>query len=357
MSNVGQKIKKFLNENYLDSRFPFEYKVYIIFAVSTYISLLVAAVTNTLLYDSLLLNVPQWCYFVLCTVFLLVKPEIRMALQRGHILFQCFAYIPFIFFLTGGYDGTALLFTPICILVLTLSFSGVRRVVYIAINIAIFAGMIVANYAFPQLALPFDSLETRVTDMIVTMVLAAFMTAAITMQITKTFQEKNVELHELSLRDSLTGAYNRRFLFDSLEKSFENGESSCLLILDLDYFKRINDGYGHDVGDQVLLAFVQCLKEVLRESDVLTRYGGEEFIVLLKRATPASAQAVAERARAAVSELVFEQGFGLTVSIGVAFTIPGDTPESLIKKADSCLYEAKENGRNQVRVFHGELSA
>jgi diguanylate cyclase len=170
-----------------------------------------------------------------------------------------------------------------------------------------------------------------------------------------------------SLTDGLTGIFNRK-AFDShiskmVEQSTDSRSPFCLLMLDVDHFKQINDRYGHQVGDRVLLAMVQKCKGEIRKNDFFARYGGEEFAIVLPTA---SLRYGAKRARSICKVIATShyqvptaQGHDLlsfTVSIGVSVFQLGDTADSLIERADKALYEAKETGRNQV-VSEKQLSA
>lgn len=164
------------------------------------------------------------------------------------------------------------------------------------------------------------------------------------------------EFEHLATHDSLTGAHTRRAVLaacaDELARWSRYGKPFSLLILDIDHFKRINDTHGHLAGDQVLTHFVRLAHSHLRSADRLGRYGGEEFVVLLPETASADAQAVAERMRAALDATPEAAGLPhCTVSIGVTTAQPGDkSVDTLIARADAALYEAKAQGRNQVRV-------
>lgn len=160
----------------------------------------------------------------------------------------------------------------------------------------------------------------------------------------------------LAERDGLTGALNRRAILAHLRAAFQrardSSESLALLFLDLDHFKRINDGYGHRAGDQCLRAVVDPIASELRQGDALGRYGGEEFLVVLPGATAANAEVVAERIRArveAMTLLVSGTRIDVTLSVGIADADAAvASPEDLIERADAALYRAKSRGRNQV---------
>jgi diguanylate cyclase (GGDEF)-like protein len=138
------------------------------------------------------------------------------------------------------------------------------------------------------------------------------------------------------------------FLERELDTAQETGNQFYLLMLDLDHFKRINDVYGHGFGDQVLLACAQAVQGILRKGDIIARYGGEEFIVILIPQSSIKVSVLAERIRQAVESLQFQYEVTVTVSIGVTKCLPGDTVDDLINRADHCLYQAKQAGRNRV---------
>lgn len=162
-----------------------------------------------------------------------------------------------------------------------------------------------------------------------------------------------VTIEEMASHDELTGAYNRRFFLDALRREVARAEresrSLCLAILDLDYFKLINDRHGHLAGDQVLRAFAECVKTQVREFDTFARYGGEEFALLVVDANLEQASILVDRIRQRVASLATGATTEpVTVSIGVAQFRDGDTAHSLIGRADVALYAAKDSGRNRV---------
>ncbi len=165
-------------------------------------------------------------------------------------------------------------------------------------------------------------------------------------------KEAEEKLQRLSTTDPLTGAYNRRMFMDMLvremTRSGRYGEPFSLLMVDIDHFKKVNDTYGHDAGDRVLVEMVELSMELIRQSDILARWGGEEFMVLLPQTNPDRALALGERLRQRISEYRFTGVGRLTVSIGVAHQQQLDTIDSLLKRVDTALYRAKETGRNRV---------
>ncbi len=155
--------------------------------------------------------------------------------------------------------------------------------------------------------------------------------------------------------DALTGQGNRRaldaLLVHQMEIAERTGQAFSVLMLDIDFFKKINDDYGHMVGDDALRAFALRVREYLRQGDVCARYGGEEFVIVLPGAPLQKALEVAERIRMGVAQapLLLTPLLHATVSIGAATLEPGQTLESLLQAADAAMYAAKRGGRNQVR--------
>ena len=178
----------------------------------------------------------------------------------------------------------------------------------------------------------------------------------------KRYQERLRSNYErslsLALTDSLTGLYNRRYaqvhLESMLQRMTESGKPVGVLMVDIDNFKLINDEYGHGAGDEVLRLMADRLLNSVRTFDMVSRLGGEEFLVVLADATPEVVSGVAERLRAATAEAPFVlmsigRGLTVTVSVGAAIVADaGETAAGLLKRADEALYQAKRQGRNRV---------
>jgi two-component system cell cycle response regulator len=179
-------------------------------------------------------------------------------------------------------------------------------------------------------------------------------------------------LKRVGLTDSLTGINNRRFFDQRLHEEIARGlrtrEPIACLFLDVDYFKKINDNYGHHVGDRVLRQVANLIREQLRNCDVLGRYGGEEFAALLDNTGPGSALEIAQRIRQSIEQHQFllpddlqQSPFNVTISIGVASldTVRGNANvttlgQHLLEQADQALYRAKEAGRNRVMLYEAQ---
>jgi two-component system cell cycle response regulator len=178
----------------------------------------------------------------------------------------------------------------------------------------------------------------------------------------KRFAERlrdNVQMSiEMAVTDGLTGLHNRRYMESHVstlvEQAAARGKPLTVLVLDIDYFKAVNDTYGHDAGDDVLREFSMRLKKSIRGIDLACRYGGEEFVVVMPDTDMAVAAAVAERVRRGIATEPFPVSQGqkhleVTISIGIASLVrTTDTAADILKRADQALYRAKRDGRNRV---------
>jgi polar amino acid transport system substrate-binding protein len=173
-------------------------------------------------------------------------------------------------------------------------------------------------------------------------------------QAQKDIEEKNKELNRLALTDNLTTLFNRRKLEELIQAEIDKGyhvdNSFCLSILDIDHFKEVNDKYGHQRGDSVLVEIARVLKDSLRITDYVGRYGGEEFIIIFPESSIADVKLIIEGVRLKIAQYDFEGVEHKTASFGLTAFKAGDTIETVVKRADNALYEAKESGRNRVVV-------
>ena len=172
-------------------------------------------------------------------------------------------------------------------------------------------------------------------------------------------KSREAMLQNQATRDPLTSLYNRRYFEDEVNKQIVKAKSQnqpfSVLMLDADFFKKVNDTYGHKTGDKVLIELAAKAERALRDKDIVARYGGEEFIIFLPEINALQAQKVADRLRQSISTIVVysddNQEVRFTVSVGVSSSDVADSVDTLIKTADEALYRAKQNGRNRVEVF------
>ncbi|MFP3153254.1 GGDEF domain-containing protein [Lachnospiraceae bacterium ZAX-1] len=163
--------------------------------------------------------------------------------------------------------------------------------------------------------------------------------------------------------DNLTGLPNRRFFMENLERTFmrcqKNVQPIAMLFIDIDYFKNVNDNFGHQFGDTVLIKFAEVLQSSIRSDDLIGRYGGEEFIIVFKNSDKDFSTQAAERIRENIKNITFldHPDFQFTISIGIAYGMPkeGSLIESLILASDEQMYKAKKDGRDRVAIANVAL--
>ena len=190
------------------------------------------------------------------------------------------------------------------------------------------------------------------------------------LELERSLKRANAEIRILSITDPLTGCYNRGYMTERLPQEIKRAKryrhSLSLVLCDIDHFKRVNDTHGHQAGDRILKEFVQWINESIRDGvDWLARYGGEEFLIVVPETDTKGACCVAERLRRILSQRAIEiQGekIYITASFGVTGLDPDTpdekiSPEALITQADKCLYQAKQEGRNRVRVSGIKLNS
>ncbi|MGS0684633.1 putative bifunctional diguanylate cyclase/phosphodiesterase [Nakamurella sp. GG22] len=178
---------------------------------------------------------------------------------------------------------------------------------------------------------------------------------------TAALDEARIELERLALNDSLTGLANRTLLGDRIGQASARAERGslppCVLLLDLDEFKTINDSLGHSVGDQILIEVARRLRSVVRETDTVARLGGDEFAILMPDASEDDALRVGERALKELQNPVWvgDRAVWAGASIGLCFGIRGQSAENLLRDADTAMYAAKNLGRGNIQVFRPEM--
>jgi len=171
----------------------------------------------------------------------------------------------------------------------------------------------------------------------------------------RALKEATKKLEELARTDPLTGLLNRRGLMEMMEyeikRAKRSGKRFSIIMGDIDHFKEINDLFGHDTGDIILENLADIMKKSLRSQDIISRWGGEEFLILLPETPLAGAQCVAEKLRQKIMEHVHQirdMEFNVTITFGVSEVKSDFDTEICIKRADNALYQGKENGRNRV---------
>ncbi|GIZ13682.1 diguanylate cyclase [Pseudomonas sp. NCCP-436] len=212
--------------------------------------------------------------------------------------------------------------------------------------------LVLASLSGHALWIPGSVFESRYQ--MVSFLVTALMTSVLSLIFAMRTRSQRDQLQLLAIHDPLTGARNRRALNDELKIAMaghsRHGISYGLLLMDLDHFKQVNDRFGHHVGDQVLVAFVDLIKRSSRQEDRLFRFGGEEFLLLLPNTGVEGLHTVARHLLEQVKQTLSSPGGAVTVSIGGAILQNDEHWENWLQRADACLYRAKSEGRDRVVI-------
>jgi diguanylate cyclase (GGDEF)-like protein len=269
---------------------------------------------------------------------------------------------------TGGIDGSSMVWLAFLPIAATIMAGTTDGLIWGAISVSTIAGLYVLNR---MLGIDFTSLPSTSMDRMVDLIAVTLVTGtaiwlnekakARAMNHLESAQEL---LNHLAMIDPLTNVFNRRYFFDrakvELEIARRHESRTSILLLDIDHFKRINDSYGHNVGDQILTGMVALCQENLREMDTLARLGGEEFVILLPETDLAEARHIAERLRRTLEHTPINTDSGLlnvTISIGVMSQPASDAHlpvHKLVQRADQAMYLAKRSGRNRVVTWQSQ---
>jgi diguanylate cyclase (GGDEF)-like protein len=206
----------------------------------------------------------------------------------------------------------------------------------------------------------FSQEKTRVRS--VWLVVSIIVAGGFGMYFRRSYDDQSELLDRLAAVDHLTGLLNRRGLEvrlqEELQRAARSGQPLSVLMIDVDFFKQFNDRHGHAAGDDCLIKVARCLRSQTRAEDIISRYGGEEFLIVLSNTNVCEATIVAEKLRAAITKInPLPDGSGISVTIGIASLAQGNNKEKspaageLIRCADSALYRGKEAGRNRVVAY------
>ena len=251
----------------------------------------------------------------------------------------------------SGFNYYMLMFIP----AIVVSSSGVRMVVPLAL---LFVAYLSLHWSAQHFGAQAPLSNTALLFLNVFNVSIFFCMAGYTARFYYTLVRRTeAKLRELATRDTLTGLANRRHLLDvaqqEIARAAQAGQPVSVVVGDIDDFKRINDGHGHDAGDQVLIHASRLFREICRPNDTVARWGGEEFLFLLPATDESGAREFAERVRAQIAATRVEHAgvfFSLSISMGVATLTDSESPDGAIVRADGALYRSKTEGRDRVTV-------
>jgi diguanylate cyclase (GGDEF)-like protein len=268
---------------------------------------------------------------------------------------------PINFIYAGGIDGGMPIYFVMGIFVTFLLLKGKIRNILILLFLSVYIALFLVAYYNPDIIVPFPSAEARIVDLMFAMVIVSLFTGVVISIIGyeySTEHEKaellNHRLHQVAIKDPLTNLFNRRYLMHQLKNQIEKANQEeyplALIIFDIDFFKKINDTYGHLIGDEVLRNFSKMISSQIRGNDIVGRYGGEEFFLILVETDSEDALRLAERIRKKVSNSILSEKVAqsITISGGIGIYQHEMSVEQLITAADKNLYKAKFQGRNKI---------
>ncbi|MBI9101659.1 MAG: GGDEF domain-containing protein [Spirochaetales bacterium] len=274
------------------------------------------------------------------------------------VVFFILIVAPFFWIIDGGTNGGFQYFLPTYIVAASILLRKYgAKIVFITVllNCIIIGVMIFIEYRHPEIIKINPIRGERMFDLGFSLWLAGFCAFLMIMAVLKSYEEERKKVERLTIIDDLTQAYNRRYANTEIQEEINRVEryeisGFSIILLDLDRFKQVNDVYGHDIGDQVLIIISDIIRRGLRLSDKFIRWGGEEFIIFLAQTDLDGAELLANRFRKEVEETMMADGLFVTFSAGISHYQAGDNMDSVIKRADIGLFQSKKHGRNQVVI-------
>ncbi|MBN2899923.1 MAG: diguanylate cyclase [Clostridia bacterium] len=306
-----------------------------------------------------------FCY--MSFIYLLVIKNQYRIVAYAALLLPTLLIFPVLWFNNGGLAGSIPYFYILMILLSAVLLHPLKYRSVALIQLSVIFGLIYAEIQYPELITPYATRQAQIIDLtfsVLVIILVIFLLLRYIMReyhrsiedlkkIKAELESTNQTLHQSAITDTLTSIHNRRYIMDQLNRIIDQTPlEHGLLMIDIDHFKAINDTYGHDVGDQVLITISQLLKRNLPEETHLARIGGEEFLAILDCTQVQRCDKLAEHLRQTISSYVWHiPTLRVTVSIGMYTMHPGDIAERALKYVDIALYDAKKMGKNQVVVY------
>ena len=326
--------------------------------------------TYLLMQDKILviIHIINFSIVLLSYLFFIKNPVKRKALVSNITIFIQFFSALTIVLLTGGIESSALIWFPFLPAIMVFMNGIKNAVIWLALSIFLFLYLyFVQSLNLNTVIIGHSTITDRFLDIIMMAFTAILVISGIDISRKRTFkklEDTQSELKILATTDPLTGLFNRRCFEDRAEaeikRSIRYNKSLTVIMADLDHFKKINDNFGHKVGDHALKEVAKIIRKSLRDIDLIGRYGGEEFIMLFPELDQTTSLTVAERLRKEIENTVIsvkERTVKITVSLGITELSKGSkySLDTLTHRADEALYKSKDNGRNMITIWDEDI--
>ncbi len=295
-----------------------------------------------------------------CLVSLFIAYKIENYLSVAYVVFHILILftLPFLWITNSGSKGPTGYFYIFILILISIIIDRPKIPFLIALMIITLAILIYIEATYPEYILPYKNPMSQILDTAVSAFLVGITSLGILLRLMKEYKLRidelngmHTKLYKLSITDELTGISNRRFVMNELENQLAIQENSniCIIMLDIDNFKTINDSFGHQIGDEVIKGTSQILTKLVRNIDLVGRIGGEEFLIILKATELENAIARAESMRKRIEDHTWSlPSVKVTISGGVYHSTQRETIDEILEKVDQLLYEAKTKGKNLI---------
>ncbi len=348
-------------KNLFNINFTLEEKTFLLVALSGILMSAIGFIGNILLGLSILtLIIPAVNIIIDVTCLLyFYKTRKYKILTIIVIMYALFVLFPMLWFSTGGATGSTMPFVVLMGIFIVIAFEGKFRTIIMIVVICLYTAFTFIELKYPGIYIPYPDRRSHYMDLSIGMIISYSVSSYLAYQVLNSYKQAKNEAESLiskleisSMIDSLTGIYNRRYLTscisEEMRKSYDDGSNLVLCIIDVDFFKVVNDTYGHIFGDKILVELSKTISSLLSKDEIFGRYGGEEFVIIFRNCTVEMAIEKLNIIYAELKKAEWNKNINLTVSCGVTSYTKGVSFSKFLEQADKNLYIAKEKGRNLV---------
>ena len=341
------------------SNFTLAHRMFNVSAIAGATIALSSFIINLIMgFSTLMIIAPLGMFFLTVYLYYLAMYKGKYIIAASAILLVLIFFMyPITWIQNGGAEGPVEIYFLLNAVLIAILLNKSKYYIMLALNLVVLTALILMEYLYPGIIIPYVSKEVMVIDNTISLLIVTIVTFFMVFVMMRDYNNNIDELNEayktlkrISEIDDMTGVYNRKYIMNRLEELvlYRNYEMSVLM-LDIDYFKSINDRFGHGVGDEVIIAIASAMKCCVRETDFVGRIGGEEFFIILPDCNKRNAIIIAENIRKSIFELDWnEKDLKTTISIGVHSPSEEEDMNAILNSADFMLYKAKNIGRNKV---------